>query len=124
MCRSGSDFAQGTLQAPVPAQGGSLAYPTCPGGAGVDEMGAGTVDSDREEMHGAWAVEDVEGGKLLADTHLGVASRSHVQHGSGSTRSQHQLPVAVRRQRDLCLCAHQRCWTPLKEVAASSYYSQ
>jgi hypothetical protein len=130
MYHSGSGFAQDTLRAP--AQEGNLAHPTFPGEAGEDGADVGTVGTAPEETHGVRAeVERVEDGTVLVDMHsaLGAASRNHVGpngHGSGSTRSRHPLPVAVRGRWELCLLARQRCWVllGLPAVGDGNCYSQ
>jgi hypothetical protein len=107
---SGLRFAQGTPQ--VGWAQGNLAHSTRPAGAGVDA--AGTEGNVREAMHGAWAVEGVNGMVQVVHTHWGAVSRNHhhvgpVEHGFDSTHSRHPLPVAVQRERGQCSHVRQRC---------------
>jgi hypothetical protein len=92
---------------------GNLARSTCPDGAAVDGTDVGTEGNVREAMHGAWAVVVVGvHGMVQEDTHWGAVSHNHVgplEHGFGSTRSPHPLPVAVQVERDQCSCARQCC---------------
>jgi hypothetical protein len=77
------------------------------------------MGSVREAMYGAWvAVEGVVGDTVLAGSHSAeeaAAAASHIHaepivYGSGSTRSQHLVPVqgAVQEQRVLCSYGHWR----------------
>lgn len=123
MCHSGSGFAQGTLRVRVQ---GNLAQSTCPDEAGVDGRGAGTGHNVREAMHGAWVAVVGVHGMVQEDTHWGAVSRKHVgppEHGFGSTRSRHPLPVAVQAERGRCLCARQCCYSQTG-LAARSCCSQ
>jgi hypothetical protein len=103
MRHSGSCSARGTLRARAR---GNLAHSMCFVGAGADGMHVGTEGNVREAMRGAWAVEGERG---TVDTHWGVVSRNHVgplEHGFGSTRSRHPLPVAVQGEQGQCSRAH------------------
>jgi hypothetical protein len=93
----------------------------------VDGRDVGMEGNVREAMHGAWAVVVVGvHGMVQEDTHWGAVSRNHVgplEHGFGSTRSRHLVPVAVQLERGRCLCARQCCYSQT-EFAARSCCSQ
>jgi hypothetical protein len=82
-------------------------YPKRPGAAGVEAV-HGMAGSVQEATHGAQVVvEGVAGGTLpVGKSSVEVeTTRIHelVEHGSGSTRSQHLAPVLeeVQEQQDL-----------------------
>jgi hypothetical protein len=109
MRHSGSGFAQGRPRGQVQ---GNLAHSTRPDEAGVDGRDAGTEGNVREAMHDAWVVVVGVHGRVQEDTHWGAVSRNHVgpvEHGFGSTRSRHPLPVPVQAERGRCLRARQCC---------------
>lgn len=110
-----------------------MAQATCPGAAGVDGVDAGTEHSGQEETRdGRGEVERVEGGKEPAGMDSGAASRNcgglrPVEYGSGSTYSQHPLPVAVQKRWGLCSLAHPHYWVlrgPTEVGGEGSCYSQ